>query len=194
MNFTFTKYLINGHYRAGYGRLEKCSMYTVYNGEEKIGAFFYSDEVSWFAFDEEDLRIDYIKKLFRKTRYQIVDQKTNSVIGGYDNVRHIYSFNSHGKLYLSEEIFLSYKLDTRVKTGFFSKSDESHFKIKVGNLKQQVTYSFYMQPTSMWHTLYKGNHPFQGTIEYQGNDHFLLMSGFFLVQKILEAEDNESNG
>jgi hypothetical protein len=154
MNFTFTKYLIEDHYRAGYGRLEKCGMYTVYNGDEKVGAFFYSDEVSWFAFDEEDLRIDYIKKLFRKTRYQIVDQKTNSVIGGYDKVVRFFKIISHGQLHLSEEVFQAYQVETEVKAPFFDKSDISHFKIEVGNSKQQVIYTFHIQPhINLAHTI-----------------------------------------
>lgn len=51
----------------GYGWLNRCSMYIVSQEDKKFGQFFYSEEVAYYAFGDEDVRIDYVRRFFRQT-------------------------------------------------------------------------------------------------------------------------------
>lgn len=172
---------------AGYGRLECCSMFIVSDNERKIGQFFYSDEVSFFAFGEEDVRIDYTKKLFRQTLYPIIDQKTNQPFGGYDRRTHTGSWTPLGKLFLGDRTYGCEKLKSEV--GDFD--ERLHISIRVSNYWEAVNYhirvvrpsdlSLFPRPVSLA--------PFEGEIELEGNNLLLLFAGIFLVQQVLDFED-----
>lgn len=192
MNFTFKKELVENRYMPGYGRLDWCSMFTISTEEKRIGRFFNSDEVSFLAFEEQDIRIDYIRKLFRHPQYFIVDQKNNQAIGGYERENYINDRTPYGRLFLGDKTFQCEKLNPDVNRRVFKKETWGHFKIRVGNDTEAVTYIIKIEHQSIW-SASEANKPFEGTIQLEGNNRMLLFAGIFLVQQVLEFEDARSS-
>jgi hypothetical protein len=189
MHFTIKKELVENRYMPGYGRLEFCSMFTVTEAEKNVGRFFYSDEVSFLAFGERDIRINYVRKLLRQTLYPIVDQKDGQAIGGYDRRDYTGPSTPFGKLFLGDSMYLTQKT-----AHTYPKNDkQQHITIWVGNIVEAATYHIRVNKPTFFslRTVQVGNSPFEGEIELHGNNLLLLFAGIFLVQQVLEFEDGD---
>jgi hypothetical protein len=188
MNFTFRKEKEEDRYMRSYGLLDYCWMYTITDKDRKIGRFFKSNFVSFFAFEEEDIRIDSVYKFLKKTQYPIIDQKTNNIIGGYDRELHFDNRTPYGKLFLGDNTYQCANLKPDVKHMFLRKDTWGHFKIRVGNGSEAVSYTLKTDHPSIW-SYTVGDKPFEGQIELEGNNLMLLFAGIFLLEQVLEFED-----
>lgn len=192
MNFTFRREKEESRYMRSYGLLDFCWMYTITDKDRKIGRFFSSDLVSFFAFEEEDIRVDYIYKFLKNTQYPIIDQKTNKIIGGYDRGRRYDNRTPYGKLFLGDNTYQCESLKPDVKRRTFRKETWGHFKIRIGKGSEAVSYTFKIDYPSIWSRTVSDK-PFEGQIELEGNNLMLLFAGIFLLEQVLEFEDSRNS-
>ena len=61
-------------------------MYKLYDKDDLVGQFFYHKAVSFFAFNNKDIRIENVeKRKFWTPIYKLIDQKSNTEIGEYQS-------------------------------------------------------------------------------------------------------------
>lgn len=188
MNFIFKKEIVENRYVSGYGRLELCSMFTITDNGNEVGRFFHSDEVASFAFGEEDIRINYKRRLLRHTKYPIINQKNNQAIGGYDRREYRGGSTPYGKLFLGDNTFSCKTLENAA----YEKDKRLHIRVWVGNYQEAVIYNLKVQTaSSFFSTRPAGHAPFEGEISLMSNNFMLLFAGIFLVQQVLDFEDGD---
>ncbi|WP_276481863.1 hypothetical protein [Paraflavitalea pollutisoli] len=192
MQYQLRKEILEPHYMAGYGRLEYCAMYKVWQEEKKIGQFFISDEVAFYAYDDEDVRIDYVRRAFRRTLYPIIDQKTQQPFGGYDRQHYSSSWTPYGKLFLGDAVYRTKKAGS-CKLG--SRPQIDNLDVWMGNLEQSVHFDVRITRPQPWYKrprLYKGE--LEGTVTLHGDSLRLLFCSLFLLEQVIEFEDDTSGG
>ncbi len=190
MQFTFTREIIPEFTHTDYGYLGTCSMFTISNEQGLVGKFFHSRKVAFVAFADHDIRIDYIHRLFRRSLYPIIDQKTGQQIGNYELPGQTGIFAGHAKLFLRSRMYKCKMLPPAVKRKVFRKDTWGYYTIEVSNYPEVVTYDFRIENLTYLDSSvsYK---PFKGNISMEGDNLFLLFAGILLIHEVLTTEDSD---
>lgn len=190
MQFTFTKEIIPNFTHTDYGDLGTCSIFTISSEQGSVGKFFHSRRVAFFAFADYDIRIDYIHRFFRRSRYPIIDQKIGREIGHYDKESFRGFFSKYGKLFLRDRMYSCEKLQPPVKRNIFRKSTWGFYILQISHYPDIVTYHFSIENLTHFNTVVSDK-PFTGEITLEGGNLFLLFAGIFLLEQVLDFEDGD---
>jgi len=190
VQFTFTNEIIPDFIHTNYGDLGTCSMFTIFNEQGLIGKFFLSRKVAFFAFADHDIRIDYIHRLFRRSLYPIIDQKTGQQLGNYELPGQTGLFADHAKLFLGDRMYHLNILPPPVRRRVFKKDTWGYYTIEISNYPEVVTYNFRIKDLSFLDASVSDK-PFEGNITMEGDNLFLVFAGIMLVHDVLTTEDSD---
>jgi len=172
-----------------YGLLEDCRFYKIFEEGNLIGQFFYSDSVAFFAYDNNDFRIDMQQSSFKKAIYKIIDQKIPIEIGRYEITTSSNKSNYRARLFLDDRVFECQNLKPDVKHNISHKNTWGHYKIAVWNKNEDVTFNFKLDMPWISTQKYRLQ-TFAGTIELTGNSILLVFSSLFLLEQVFINKDD----
>lgn len=187
MKFTFTKEVPKKYHIHGHGYLRKCKIYKIYSGENLIGQFFYHHNLCFFSFGDQSYRIDIERHFFKRSKYDLIDEKTQAKIGEYKFsgvAMYVGLLTING-----QNIFVCNKVKPNVRYSMFDSKTWGHYKMQVTNKINAVEYNFRVR-ASFFGTPAVASYPFTGELELWGDNLLLAFAGFFLIEWNFESEDS----
>jgi hypothetical protein len=135
MLFTFSKEIKQFVQVEGYGVLAQCRFYQVFSDGRKIGQYFGHHDVSFFAFEGYDIRIEHDGFMDKNPKTRFVNQVTGEVIGKYGRwTAHRKRFTDvFGWLWLGEMVYEAIEV---------APDQKGRFQVQVGRPDEQVVFMF----------------------------------------------------
>lgn len=191
MKYHFSKEIISHYNPDGYGYLRDSRLYKVFDNGTIVGQCFCTDEVAFFAYDNEDMRIDIKKRFFKTDIYTIINQKNSSQIGSFDFPEVRSSKQHQGRMILDDCIYLCKELLPDTKFKLFDKETWWHYKIGFGNNDIEVIFRCKLNLSFFVSTGTAQRISFNGQVDMKGDDLFILFAGLFMLDQFFRNEDND---
>jgi hypothetical protein len=191
MRFHFSKEMVKYYNLENYGYLSYSRLYKVFDRDLLVGQCFCNDKVAFFAYNDEDIRIDIKKRFFKTDIYAVINQKNSSIIGHFDFPEVRNSRLSIGKMTIDNSIYSCKELPSDIKFKLLDRKTWWHYKIGFGNDETYLTFSCKLNLPFFIMVGTTSNTSFEGDIEMNNENLFLLFSGLFMLDYFFENADND---
>jgi hypothetical protein len=203
LNFKFSKELVDYDF-SGNPRLQ-LRLYKVYNEADNIvGSFHYYPKEQFFKFGEREISISVISKLFKKSKYLMLDKGNQEqageyeVFGGYGINRFYQDVPSSptGIVKIADKHFNFRRIPAEVEYSVLKKATWGYFKFKIYSVKGNEFYEYSLKmDIPVWGKAHFTNYrPFIGNIESNSDNLFVLLAGFYLMEIEFDYEDSQNDG
>lgn len=187
MKLKFTKEILETYYFERHGYLAKCKLYKVFDNDIQTGLFLYNRTFCYFSFAERQYRVLIERHYFKKSKYYLIDEKTNVKVGEYKLSNWL---RDTGWLIMDDQrTFVCDKLQPEVRRSIFKRSTWGYYKINLSDRVSSVMFRFKID-VPLIASKKRGLRPFSGEIEVNG-DIMLAFAGLFLLEEIFEIEDKD---
>ena len=187
MLYRFSKRVIVDSYNNGFINTGKHQLFSVYDGENLVGEFYYNANQSFFYYGDTRIKIGKVgKKLFKDM--SIIDDYTDTVIGKYASAGSwIKGFREKILLYGIAYIFQ--RIKPPVKFSYFKRDTWHYYRYKVGKEIEEMIYTFKLDIPHRQSKSETMDMPFEGTIEVlKGDNKSVLFATFYLIGDFLEEQ------
>lgn len=180
-SYTLKKEIARTYYLEDYGQLNYAAMYQVYDKDELTGQFFSHTNVCFFAYDNEDYRIDIRRRLIKEDAYTIVNQATGNKEGSFLMKSWRSNGEAIGQLFFQNQLYHCRQLFPDNSSIFWGSSSSDQFTIEITGPDTLITYSAVFLPTKQTEIPYDD---LDGVIALQGNNLPVLFAGLLFLEFI----------
>lgn len=170
---------------------------------EIAGRFFYYPQEQFLKFNDTEIRIENIQKIFKKTRRLLIHAQSNERLGEYEilggGINYSWKdvpYPPNATVRLNNNDYNFRRVAPDIPYWPFDRSTWGQYKFFLYALKgdEFVEYALAMDKP-VWQRPRSTNLlPFEGTIQTNSNNMVLLLSGFYLIEAEFEHEDSENSG
>ena len=202
MKFKLTKELIDEYpddkpYR-------QLRLYKVFRDEGQIvGQFFYYTDEQYFIFDDTQISIEVILKLFKKTKYNLLDKKKQIQIGDYEifggfGINRFWQdvpSTPTGLINIGYKKYNFRRIPAEVENSFFKKATWGYCKFRLYETKgnEFYEYSLKMDIPVLSKAHFTKYRPFVGEIESNSENLLIILAGLYLMDIEFEFEDTKND-
>ncbi len=201
MNYKFSKELIDEY--PGDKPYRQLRLYKILDNKKQIvGQFYYYADEQYFLFGDKQISIEVISKLFKKTRYNLVNQSKQIQIGNYEifggfGIARFWEdvpSTPTGTINVDNKKYNFRRIPADIEYSFFKKATWGYFKFRLYATKgnEFYEYSLKMDIPSFSKVHYTNYRPFTGEIESNSDNILVMLAGFYLMEIEFEFEDNKN--
>lgn len=203
MTFTFSKELVD-HGLSGKPHLQ-LRLYKVFDEAGAVaGSFHYYPKEQFFKIGEREILISVISKLFRKSKFLMLDRTSQEQVGEYEvfggyGINHFYQdvpSAPTGIIKIAGKNFNFRRVPAEAGYSVFKKATWGYFKFRLYSIigNEFYEYSLKMDIPALSKAHFTNYRPFTGNIESTSDNLFVLLAGFYLMEIEFEYEDSKNYG
>ena len=203
MNYKFSKELIDEYpddkpYR-------QLRLYKIYDNKEQIlGQLFYYRDEQYFVFGDTKISIEIVSKLFKNTKYYLVDDNKKIQIGEYDifggcGINRFWQdvpSTPTATINLGDKKFYFRRIPAEVEYSFFKQETWGYYKFRLYATKgnEFFEYSLKMDIPILSKANYTKYRAFVGQLESNSDNLLAILAGPYLMDIEFEFEDTKNDG
>ena len=181
MNFNFSRQQAKWSDVGLIKQVSDSAKYTVTNQEGvACGEFLYNPKWCFFLHGDKRIRFDIKRRWFKVDIVNLVDDKTNEVIGGY--YKHWWNSGPWDGFTLYDKYYTFKKLS---RFFLFKRSTWNNYKFSLTNPVEEFIYTFKIDYPAISFGSYIERCQFEGTVQSATPDLLPLFAGFFLIEETL---------
>lgn len=163
--YAFTKELIDGYWLRQYNFFDATG--------ELAGQFNYDGERQYLQYDDTEIEVEVISKLFKKTRYLLVDSRSKTTVGEYQLLGTGISLfwqdvpsSPNGTITLNDAVYNFRSLSTGIMPSLLQPESWGHYKFRLYAVRGDQ-FAEYTLKVALPFLKNMGieNYPFTGTVE-----------------------------
>jgi hypothetical protein len=176
-------------------------LYKVIDDNDQIvGQFYFYRDEQYFVFDNTQISIEVISKLFKKTKYNLLNN--NKPIGNYEifgggGIDRFYQdvpSNPTATINIGDQKYNFRRIPAAVEYSFFKQETWGYFKFRLYAVKgnEFYDYSLKMDIPFLSKANYTKYRPFVGQIESNSDNMLVMLAGIYLMDIEFEYEDTKN--
>lgn len=195
--YSFTKEILNDPRTNTYNAYQQKSLYKIIDDEGSIVAqLYYLPDKQFIEIDGKEITVSVIEKFLRKTQYLLIEN--NQPIGAYKfNHSGLFPFwqdipsDPNGTVIFNNLVFNFRRVSTGVRSLQFKKETWGHFKFRLYAVigDAYAEYTLKMDQLNWLRAGFINHHPFSGAIETNSTNLFIVVSAFYLMERVFATTE-----
>jgi hypothetical protein len=200
---TFTKEILNDPALNKLIYTKQLCLYKIIDNEGNIAAqFYYHPEKHAIEIDGKKITISVIEKFLKRTQYLLIEnkQKIGEYKFNYSELCHYWQdvpSDPNGTVTFNNIVYNFRRISPGIRSLLFKKETWGHFKFRLYAIKGDAYAEYTLKMDQLtWQRAGSVNHyPFNGTIETNSENILLVVSAFYLMERVFETlDDTDSIG